>query len=131
MEKINLVAVLFIISNFNFLALHVLKLLNMLFLLPAIDSARHVNEAHVDITADVAGREEKLISSGYEKQISRDPLKDSQTESKHSHCLLSSQQRVNNTGSVARAVDNTSYNDRPKRYIPTSHVAIPMCITNM
>ena len=88
----------------------------------AFDSAaRHENEAintcGVDVTSDVAGREEKLVLSSYEKQISRDPVQDSQTESKRLHYLLSSQQHINNTGSVARAVDNTSYNDRPKKYV--------------
>ena len=104
-----------------------LKLLNAFCLLLAFNSAtRHENEAintWVEVTSDVAGSE-KLELSSYQRQISRDPVQDSQTESKRLHCLLSSQQHVNNTGSVDRAVDNTGYNDRPKRYVPTSHVCV-------
>ena len=111
---------MFITSNFNLLALHVLKLLNAFCLLLAFDAAKYENEATnacVDITSDVVGREEKLVMGSYEQQISRDPLQDSQAQSKHPHYIVSSQQHVNNTGSVARAVDNTGYNDRPKRYL--------------
>ena len=104
-----------------------LKLLNAFCLLLAFNSAtRHENEAIntcVEVTSDVAGSE-KLVLGSYQKQISKDPVQDSQTESKRLHYLLSSQQHVNNTGSVARAVDNTGYNDRPERYVPTSHVCV-------
>ena len=91
------------------------------------DSAKHENEAintFVDVTSDVAGKEEKMVigASSYQPQMSKDPLSDLQTElPKHSHCLPSTLQNENNTG-IARAVENTGYNDIPKRYLHRNYV---------
>ena len=92
------------------------------------DSAKLENEeinTWVDVTTDVAGKEERLVMSSYQSQISKDPLQDSQTElPKHSHCLPSTQQHVSDTGSVSRAVGDISYNERPKRYLLTSNICV-------
>ena len=78
----------------------------------------------VEVTSDVAGKEEKMVifANSYQPQMSKDPLSDLQTElPKHSHCLPSTLQNENNTG-IARAVDNTGYNDRPQRYLHHNYV---------
>ena len=117
-----------ITNNFNLPELHVNKLLNVFCLLIVFDSANHENEpinTCVDVTSDVAGKEEKLVigASSYQPQMSKDPLSDLQTElPKHSHCLPSTLQNENNSGSIARAVDNTGFSDRPKRYLHHNYV---------
>ena len=119
---------MFITNNFNLPELHVNKLLNVFFLLIVFDSAKRENEpinTCVDVTSDVAGNEEKLVFGGssYQPQISKDPLPELQTElPKHSHCLPSTMKNENYSGSIARTVDNTSFSDRPKRYLHHNYV---------
>ena len=74
----------------------------------------------VDVTTDVILKEEKCeFTHGYQQQIStKETLQELQLL-KHQNYVLPAQQHMNNTSSVARAVGNTSYGERPNRYIRT------------
>ena len=74
----------------------------------------------VDVTTDVTVKEEKCeLANGYQQQLSttKETLQELQL-SKHPN-YVPAQQQMNNTSSVARAVGNTSYGERPNRYIRT------------
>ena len=76
----------------------------------------------MDVTTDAILKEEKYeVTHGYQQQIStKETLQELQLP-KHqkNYYVLPAQQHMNNTSSVARAVGNNSYGERPNRYIHT------------